>query len=130
MTTKRKPYVREMKPDWWQKLGFYRFYILRESTAILQVWFSILVLFGIFALKSGPEGWEGFVGFLQNPVVVIINIVTLAATLLHTTTWFKLAPKAVNIIVKSKKMSDEPIIKGFWVLTIVVSIIILAVALL
>ncbi len=26
----------------------------------------------------------GFVGFLQNPVVVILNLITLAAALLHT----------------------------------------------
>ncbi|WP_273802867.1 fumarate reductase subunit FrdC [Providencia rettgeri] len=129
MTTKRKPYVREMKGDWWQKLGFYRFYIMRESTSVLQVWFSILVLYGVFALKSGPESWAGFVGFLSNPIILIINIITLAATLLHTTTWFNLAPKAVSIIVKDKKMSDEPIVKGFWALTIVVTAAILAIAL-
>ncbi|KPD04125.1 fumarate reductase subunit FrdC [Moellerella wisconsensis] len=130
MTTKRKPYVREMKSDWWQKLGFYRFYIMRESTSVLQVWFSILVLFGIFALKDGPQSWDSFVGFLHNPIVLIINIVALAATLLHTSTWFKLAPKAVCIVVKDKKMSEEPIVKGFWALTILVNIIILAIALL
>jgi ssRNA-specific RNase YbeY (16S rRNA maturation enzyme) len=28
MTTKRKPYVREMTPTWWNKLGFYRCYML------------------------------------------------------------------------------------------------------
>lgn len=129
MTTKRKPYVREMKGDWWQKLGFYRFYIMRESTSVLQVWFSILVLYGVFALKGGPESWEGFVAFLHNPIVLIINIITLAATLLHTSTWFKLAPKAVCIIVKDKKMPEEPIVKGFWALTIVVTVAILAIAL-
>lgn len=130
MTTKRKPYVREMKGDWWQKLGFYHFYIVRESTSVLQLWFSLLVLFGVFALKGGPESWASFVGFLSNPIVIIINIITLAATLLHTTTWFNLAPKAVSIIVGDKKMSQEPIVKGFWALTILVTAAILAIALL
>lgn len=40
---------------------------------------------------------------LQNPVIVIINLITLAAALLHTKTWFELAPKAANIIVKDEK---------------------------
>ena len=35
---------------------------------------------------------------LQNPVIVIINLITLAAALLHTKTWFELAPKAANIM--------------------------------
>ncbi|MDC9598432.1 fumarate reductase subunit FrdC [Xenorhabdus anantnagensis] len=129
MTTKRKPYVRGMEANWWQKLGFYRFYMLREGTSIPTVWFSLLVLYGLFALKDGPESWAGFVSFLQHPAVLLINIITLLATLLHTKTWFELAPKALNIIVKNEKMSPGPIIKLLWATTIIVTAVILGVAL-
>ena len=53
----------------------------------------------------------------------------LAAALLHTKTWFELAPKAANIIVKGEKMGPEPVIKGLWVVTAVVTVVILFVAL-
>ncbi|HCP3041146.1 TPA: fumarate reductase subunit FrdC [Escherichia coli] len=129
MTTKRKPYVRLMTSTWWKKLPFYRFYMLREGTAVPAVWFSIELIFGLFALKNGPEAWAGFVDFLQNPVIVIINLITLAAALLHTKTWFELAPKAANIIVKDEKMGPEPIIKSLWAVTVVATIVILFVAL-
>lgn len=129
MTTKRKPYVRPMMSTWWKKLPFYRFYMLREDTAVPAVWFSIELIFGLFALKNGPEAWAGFVDFLQNPVIVIINLITLAAALLHTKTWFELAPKAANIIVKDEKMGPEPIIKSLWAVTVVATIVILFVAL-
>ena len=129
MTTKRKPYVRPMTATWWKKLPFYRFYMLREGTAVPAVWFSIELIFGLFALKNGPEAWAGFVDFLQNPVIVIINLITLAAALLHTKTWFELAPKAANIIVKDEKMGPEPIIKSLWAVTVVATIVILFVAL-
>ncbi len=129
MTTKRKPYVRSMTSTWWKKLPFYRFYMLREGTAVPAVWFSIELIFGLFALKNGPEAWAGFVDFLQNPVIVIINLLTLAAALLHTKTWFELAPKAANIIVKDEKMGPEPIIKSLWAVTVVATIVILFVAL-
>ncbi|HAY5540263.1 TPA: fumarate reductase subunit FrdC [Escherichia coli] len=129
MTTKRKPYVRSMMSTWWKKLPFYRFYMLREGTAVPAVWFSIELIFGLFALKNGPEAWAGFVDFLQNPVIVIINLITLAAALLHTKTWFELAPKAANIIVKDEKMGPEPIIKSLWAVTVVATIVILFVAL-
>ncbi|ANO31386.1 fumarate reductase subunit FrdC [Escherichia coli] len=129
MTTKRKPYVRPMMSTWWKKLPFYRFYMLREGTAVPAVWFSIELIFGLFALKNGPEAWAGFVDFLQNPVIVIINLITLAAALLHTKTWFELAPKAANIIVKDEKMGPEPIIKSLWAVTVVATIVILFVAL-
>lgn len=129
MTTKRKAYVRPMTSTWWKKLPFYRFYMLREGTAVPAVWFSIELIIGLFALKHGAESWMDFVAFLQNPVVVILNIIALAAALLHTKTWFELAPKAANIIVKDEKMGPEPIIKGLWAVTVVATVVILFVAL-
>lgn len=129
MTTKRKPYVRTMTPTWWQKLGFYRFYMIREGTSVPTVWFSIVLIYGLFALKGGPDSWMGFVSFLQNPIVVILNLITLAAALLHTKTWFELAPKAANIIIKDEKMGPEPVIKGLWAVTLVATVVILAIAL-
>nr|WP_113868450.1 MULTISPECIES: fumarate reductase subunit FrdC [Brenneria]MCV9878258.1 fumarate reductase subunit FrdC [Brenneria izbisi]MCV9881681.1 fumarate reductase subunit FrdC [Brenneria izbisi]NMN90385.1 fumarate reductase subunit C [Brenneria salicis ATCC 15712 = DSM 30166]RBP59638.1 fumarate reductase subunit C [Brenneria salicis ATCC 15712 = DSM 30166]RLM29778.1 fumarate reductase subunit C [Brenneria salicis ATCC 15712 = DSM 30166] len=130
MTSKRKAYVRDMSPTWWKKLGFYRFYMLREGTALPAVWFSIVLMCGVFALKDGPESWADFVGFLQNPLVLLINIIALLAAVLHTKTWFELAPKASIIVIKDEKMGPEPIIKGLWAVTIVVTVAVLAIALL
>lgn len=129
MTTQRKPYVRTMTSTWWQKLGFYRFYMLREGTSVPAVWFSIVLIYGVFALKGGVDSWAGFVGFLQNPLVLLINVIALLAALLHTKTWFDLAPKAANIVVNSEKMGPGPIVKALWAVTLVASAIILAVAL-
>ncbi|AVF36099.1 fumarate reductase subunit FrdC [Rahnella sikkimica] len=127
--SKRKPYVRKMPASWWQHSPFYRFYMLREGTSVPAVWFSILLLAGIFALRNGPESWAGFVHFLQNPVVMLINLIALLAALLHTKTWFELAPKASIVILKGKKMGPEPVITGFWCVTAVVTLVILAIAL-
>lgn len=69
-----------------EKIAVLSLYMLREGTAVPAVWFSIELIFGLFALKNGPESWAGFVDFLQNPVIVIINLITLAAALLHTKT--------------------------------------------
>ncbi|GAB2952170.1 fumarate reductase subunit C [Hafnia psychrotolerans] len=129
MPSKRKAYVREMKPNWWQKSGFYRFYMLREGTAIPAVWFSLLLLAGLFSLKNGAESWVSFVGFLQNPIVMAINLIALLAALLHTKTWFELAPKASIIIVKGQKMGPEPVIAAFWAITGIATLAILAIAL-
>ncbi|WJM86876.1 fumarate reductase subunit FrdC [Dickeya chrysanthemi] len=130
MITKRKAYVRGMTPTWWQKLGFYRFYMLREGTAVPAVWFSIVLLHGVFSLKAGPEGWSQFIGFLQNPLVLLLNIVALLAAVLHTKTWFDLAPKATIIIVKEEKMGPEPVVKALWAATVVITLAVLAIALL
>lgn len=129
MTTKRKPYVPPMPATWWKKLGFYRFYMLREGTSIPTVWFSLLLIYGLFSLKHGAEEWAGFIDFLQNPIVIILNIITLAAALLHTKTWFELAPKAANVIIKGEKMGPGPVIKALWMVTLLVTCVVLFVAL-
>ena len=51
MTTKRKAYVRPMPSTRVEKTAVYRFYMLREGTAIPAVWFS-LELCTVYALKS------------------------------------------------------------------------------
>lgn len=129
MTTKRNAYVRPMRGSWWQSLAFYRFYMLREATALPALWFSIELIAGLFALKNGPQSWAGFVDFLQHPIVLLLNLVTLAAALLHSKTWFDLAPKAQIIIVKGEKLSPEPVIKGLWAAFIVITAVVLSVAL-
>ncbi len=127
--TKRKPYIRKISPNWWKQIEFYRFYIIREATAIPQIWFSLVVLYGVHSLTTGGESWSNYIGFLDNPIVLLINIFTLIATLFHTKTWFKLAPKAINIIIKNKKITQETIVKLLWGITFLVTIIILAVSL-
>ena len=62
--------------------------------------------------------------------MLLINVVALLAALLHTKTWFDLAPKAANIVVNSEKMGPGPIVKALWAVTLVASVVILAVALL
>ncbi|VFS92469.1 Fumarate reductase 15 kDa hydrophobic protein [Kluyvera cryocrescens] len=64
------------RPPGGEKLPFYRFYMLREGTAVPTVWFSIVLIYGLFALKHGAESWAGYVGFLQNPIVVVLNLIT------------------------------------------------------
>lgn len=125
MITKRKPYHHPMEAGWWMKSGFYRFYMLREGTAIPALWFILEMIAGLFALRHGAESWVSFVAFLQHPVVLLLNLITLAAALLHSKTWFELAPKASVIVVGDKKLSPRPVIIGLWSVTIVITLAVL-----
>ncbi|MGL4456640.1 MAG: fumarate reductase subunit FrdC [Plesiomonas sp.] len=127
--SKRKPYVRGMKANWWQKLGFYKFYMIREGSAIPTVWFGLVLLYGMFALRSGAESWGTFVGFLQNPIVLLLNLIALAMTLLHTATWFNLAPKAQIIIINGEKLAESKIVKALWAVMVAFTVFALAIVL-
>ncbi|VTM67400.1 fumarate reductase subunit C [Klebsiella pneumoniae] len=84
---------------------------------------------GCLPSSTAPRAGRDISDSCKNPVVVILNLITLAAALLHTKTWFGLAPKAANVIIKGEKMGPEPVIKGLWVVTAVVTVVILFVAL-
>lgn len=124
MTTasKRKKYVREVKPTWWKKLDFYKFYVLRESTSVPTVWFCLVLLYGAISLAKGTFD-TNFVHFLQNPLVIILNIITLAAMLLNTFTFFNMAPQMMNIIVKNERIDVKLLTRIFWGITAFVSLL-------
>jgi fumarate reductase subunit C len=124
MITNRKPYIREMRSNWWRKQPFYSFYMLRELTAVPAVWFSILLIYGLSALKKGPAGWDAFVDFLSNPIVLIINLAALLAAFLHTKTWFELAPKAS----RRTKGKECCLTLALWIVTLIVTLALLLLA--
>ncbi len=130
MISKRKAYVRPISPVWWQKSGFYRFYMLREGTAIPALWFSVELIFALYALKQGADSWHGFIVFLQHPITLLLNVMALLGALLHSKTWFELAPKATILIIKEQKMAAKPVIVLLWTITVLATLAVLAIALL
>lgn len=130
MSSKRNAYHRPVTADWWRKTGFYRFYMLREGTALPALLFSIELIFGLYALKRGAESWAAFVDFLHHPVLLLLNLIALAAALLHSKTWFELAPKASIIVIGDKKLPSGPIVKSLWLVMALISLAMLAAVLL
>ena len=124
--SKRKKYVRPMTATWWQKLDFYKAYMLREATSIFAVWFCIVLLYGVLCLASNPMSTTGlaeFIDFLRNPVVVLLNIITLVATLYHTVTYFLMTPKVMNIVVGNERLSHTVIRNLLWAVTAIVTVV-------
>lgn len=126
MTTtasKRKKYVREVKPTWWKKLDFYKFYVLRESTAVPTIWFCLVLFYGLACLGKENGFVENFIPFLQNPLVVVLNIITLGAVLLNSFTFFGMAPQMMNVIVKNERIDVKLVSRVFWGITAFVSLL-------
>lgn len=123
ITSKRKKYVRDVPANWWKRLDFYKAYMLREATSIPTVWFCIVLLYGVICISKGIFGVIGFITFLQNPFVVILNIIALAGAAYNTYTWFNLTPKALNLIVNNQRVKQPVINKIMWAITIVASVV-------
>lgn len=120
--TKRKPYVREMKASWWKKLDFYKMYMVREATCLPTVWFCIVLFYGVVALSNGTFVTD-FVNFLQNPIVMILNIISLAAMLYHAATLFIMTPQVMTVMVKGEKLPVSVGRNILWAVTGVVSML-------
>ncbi|MBZ3655707.1 hypothetical protein JS565_08395 [Salmonella enterica subsp. enterica serovar Senftenberg] len=76
-----------------EKLPFYRFYMLREGTAVPAVWFSIELIFGLLRSNTA-RNLDGIRRLFTKPGGGDLKPDHPAAALLHTKTWFELAPKA------------------------------------
>lgn len=124
--SKRKPYVRTMERTWWSKHPFYRFYMVREATVLPLILFTLFLLCGLASLVKGPQAWIEWQHFMQNPVVIAINIVALAGSLFHAATFFSMMPQVMPIRVKGKLLSPKVIIAAQWGTVAVISLIILA----
>lgn len=124
--SKRKPYVRTIERTWWSKHPFYRFYMVREATVLPLILFTLFMLCGLASLVKGPQAWIEWQHFMQNPVVIAINIVALAGSLFHAATFFSMLPQVMPIRVKGKLLSPKVIIAAQWGAVTVISLFVLA----
>lgn len=119
----RKPYTKKITRLWWCKHPMYRFYILRESTALATVWLCFLLLYGLICLKKGNDSFMAFIHFLSHPLILLLNLLVLMAALLHTVTWFLLTPKAMQLT----PHKERSLIIGFAATSVFVTIIVTAI---
>ncbi|PIE37146.1 MAG: fumarate reductase subunit C [Gammaproteobacteria bacterium] len=89
----RKPYQPKQPRNWWLKHPAYRFYMLREATALPLMLYTLLLICGIFALGRGEAAFGDWVAALRSPWFVLFHLVVGAALLLHIVSWFALVPK-------------------------------------
>jgi fumarate reductase subunit C len=101
-----KTFCRRVSTYWWLGSWFYLKFILRELSSIFIAWFVILTLLQVAALKRGPADYEAFQGWLRNPILVVLNAVSLCFVVFHTVTWFNLAPKAMRIRVHGNRVPN------------------------
>ncbi|MDO2949184.1 fumarate reductase [Aeromonas simiae] len=123
--SKRKPYVREMKKDWWLKNAFYTGYMIREGTSLFVSIYAVVLMWGLLRLVQGPDAFNAWLESLQNPLAILFHVIALAACLFHAKTWFALAPKAMRIFKGDQLIPEKPIVLVQYVALAVVSALVL-----
>lgn len=106
---------------WWLGQWQYLKFILRELSSVFVGLAVVMTLLQLRALRGGPEAYARFQDRLHSPAIVVLSVVSLFFVLFHTVTWFNLAPRAVAVRMRGKRIPEWLIAGPNYVAWIVVS---------
>ena len=114
-------YRRRVSTYWWSGQWSYLKFILRELTSLTVAYFVVIMLLQLAALNRGPDAYARFQIWLKTPVAVVLNVIALLFVLFHTITWFNLAPHAMGLRIRGKRVPAIAIAGPNYVLWLAVS---------
>jgi fumarate reductase subunit C len=106
---------------WWLGRWPYLKFILRELSSLAVAWTVVLMLLLIAAVARGPEAYEGYLSALRNPLLVAINMIAFCFVVFHTVTWFNLAPHAMVVRIRGRRVPGILISGPNYALWLIVS---------
>jgi len=101
-----KWYRRRVSVWWWLQNATYTVFVLRELTSVFVALFALLLLWQVRAVAHGPEAYAQFLARLRTPLIFALNSLGLLFVLFHAITWFHLAPKAMVVRLRGKRVPD------------------------
>lgn len=107
---------------WWLGQWQYLRFILRELSSVFVAAFVVVTLFQLRALRGGPEAYARFQHWLKTPAAIVLNTISFFFVLFHAITWFNLAPAAMAIRVRGKRLPDILIAAPNYALWLVLSV--------
>ena len=116
-----KWYRTRVSTYWWLWQWPYLKFVLREISSVFVAFFVLLTLLQIRALLQGPQAYAEFQNWLRRPLLVGLNVVSFLFVLLHACTWFNLAPRAMAVRVRGKRVPDLLIAASNYAAWLVIS---------
>ena len=116
-----RSYHANVSTYWWLKRWAYLKFILREASSVFVAWTVVMTLLQIRALARGPADYAEFQNWLRSPLLLALNAVSLAFVVFHAVTWFNLAPKAMVVRLRGKRLPDVAIAGPNFVAWLVLS---------
>jgi len=100
----RRWYRERVSTYWWLFRWYYLKFVLRELSSVFVAWFVVLTLLQVRAIAAGPEAYGRFAEWLKSPLLAAVNAVSLGFIVFHAITWFNLAPTALVVRLRGKRV--------------------------
>ena len=97
-------YRRRMSVFWWVSRRSYLIFVLRELSSVFVAWSVVYLLLLVHALSQGGAAYQRFLNLSGNPWMLALNAVALAFVVFHAITWFNLAPQAMVVRLRGKRV--------------------------
>ena len=124
-TQRRAPTYRAPVPIlWWTRRRSYLLFVLRELSSVFVAWFVVFLLLLVVAVARGDEAYRRFIDWAANPVVLVVNIIALLFVVFHALTWFNLAPKAMVVNLRGRRVPPMLVAVAHFGVWVVVSAVI------
>ena len=119
------PLPRTKSNGWWNQRWAYRIVVLREFSAFAVAGYMVLLLLLVSQVRGGESAFADYLDVLKNPLLWIIHAVILGFAQLHTSTWFRLMPKATPLKLGGWRVPDDLITAGAYGGWLAVSVVVL-----
>ena len=102
-------YRPRMSVFWWVGRRSYLVFVLRELSSVFVAWSVVFLLLLVHALSQGGAAYQRFLNLSSNPWMLALNVVALAFVVFHAITWFNLAPQAMVVRIRGKRVPRSAI---------------------
>jgi fumarate reductase subunit C len=117
-------YQRPVHLFWWLERRSYVLFVLRELSSVFIAWFVVFLLLLVNAVGDGEASYQKFLDWSGQWWVVALNVIALLFVLLHVVTWFALAPRAMVIKVRGRRLPPMQVVAAHYLAWLVLSAIV------
>lgn len=117
-----QPYIRPRDRFWYLRHRAYQKYMLREATSIFIGLWTLNLLFGVLRLSQGEGAWNQWLAWQSNGFMLGFSLLSFFMAMIHTVSWFAVAPKAIPKYIAGKKIESKLVVSAHWILFSLVSL--------
>ena len=109
---------------WWLKRRSSLAFILREASSMFVAWFVVFLLILVHAVSGGDATYQAFLSWAATPGIMVLNGVSLFFVVFHAVTWFNLAPQAMVVHLRGKRVPGRLIALSNYAAWVAVSAVV------